>query len=142
MTILAKMSVIRFQNFGIFCFKTLTDLMKSGRDMEEAVTKIIEKEILEQLNLQRNDPTGISVTLLKGLYELIENTDSCHLLSTLFEYCFPSWLKMYCAILEKCKKNKQKMSDDENYDSILSLLSISVKGYAKNVQLCKEYEME
>jgi hypothetical protein len=92
--------------------------------------------------MHRNDPISISVTLLKGLYELIEETDSCHLLSSLFEYCFPSWLKMYCAILEKCKKNKQKMSDDENYDSILSLLSISVKDNEKNVQLCKEFEME
>ena len=33
------------------------------------------------------------------------------------------------------------MSDDENFDSILSLLSISVKGYPENVYLCKEFEM-
>lgn len=142
MTILAKMSVIRFQNFGLFCFKTLTDLMKSGRDMEEAVTIIIEKEIIEYLQNERNEPTAISVTLLKGLFGLIEETDSCHLLSSLFEYCFPSWLKMYCAILDKCLQNKQKMSDDVNYDSILSLLSISVKDYRPNVLLFKEFEMQ
>ena len=47
MTIMAKMTVIRFQNFGVFCFKTLTDLMKSGPQMEQAVTKIINDVIME-----------------------------------------------------------------------------------------------
>ena len=33
LSILAKLSIIKAQNFGIKCFNTLRDLMQSGEDM-------------------------------------------------------------------------------------------------------------
>ena len=136
------MSVIRFQDFGLRCFGTLTDLMKSGRDMAKAVTDILEREVIGLMQKKRYEPTGIAVTLLQGLNMLIEETSNTHILSELYEYCFPQWLTYYCADLDKCKQNKQKMSDDEHYDQIISLISISVDGDANNVALCKEAEMQ
>ena len=34
LTVLSKLSIIKFHDFGLACFNTLKDLMKSGRDME------------------------------------------------------------------------------------------------------------
>jgi hypothetical protein len=34
LTILAKLSIIKFHDFGLGCFNTLKDIMKSGREME------------------------------------------------------------------------------------------------------------
>ena len=66
MTILAKLSVIKFQNFGLNCFRTLKDLMISGRDLEEQVQSILRTEVIEKLKV--NDPHKIPVTLLQGLH--------------------------------------------------------------------------
>ena len=37
LSILAKLSIINYMNFGLSCFNTLKDLMKSGDEMEDAV---------------------------------------------------------------------------------------------------------
>jgi hypothetical protein len=41
MSILADLSVIKFHNFGMCCFNTLKDLMKSGRELEAFVINIM-----------------------------------------------------------------------------------------------------
>lgn len=41
LSILAKLSIINYMNFGLSCFNTLKDLMKSGDEMEDAVIKVI-----------------------------------------------------------------------------------------------------
>jgi hypothetical protein len=69
LSILAKLSIIKFQNFGLYCFNTLKDLMKSGRHMCTQVTEVLKNEVISKLN--EEDPTDIPVTLLAGLYDLI-----------------------------------------------------------------------
>tara|TARA_B110000285_G_scaffold190377_1_gene217590 strand:- start:1334 stop:1474 length:141 start_codon:yes stop_codon:yes gene_type:complete len=34
LSILAKLSIVTFKDFGLHCFSTLRDVMKAGRDME------------------------------------------------------------------------------------------------------------
>ena len=48
LSILAKLSTIRFFDFGLSCFNTLKELMKSGREMEEIVEEVITNEVIEQ----------------------------------------------------------------------------------------------
>jgi hypothetical protein len=38
LTILSKLSIIKFFRFGVRCFNTLKDLMIAGKEMEEMVT--------------------------------------------------------------------------------------------------------
>lgn len=46
LSILAKLSKIRFYEFGLSCFNTLKELMKSGREMEEIVEEVIQDEVI------------------------------------------------------------------------------------------------
>ena len=98
--------------------------MKSGRDMEEQVQSILRTEVIEKMKV--NDPHKIPVTLLQGLYQLIEDTEDSEMLQSMFDVNFPTWLRKYCNILEQCKAQKMVMGNDEHYDSIISLLSVSV----------------
>jgi hypothetical protein len=78
MTILAKLSVIKYQNFGLSCFETLKDLMKSGRELEDQVTLILRTEVIDKMKV--NDPYQIPVTLLQGLHKLIEEIEDSEML--------------------------------------------------------------
>ena len=49
LSILAKLSVIKFQDFGIRCFDTLRGQMMSGKEMEERVIEILKKEVINKL---------------------------------------------------------------------------------------------
>ena len=69
LTVLAKLSIVRFHDFGLHCFNTLKDLMKSGRQMETQVIYYLKIEVINKM--KQHDPTVIPVSLLKGLYELI-----------------------------------------------------------------------
>lgn len=46
LTVLAKLSIIKFHDFGLHCFNTLTDLMKSGREMENQVINFLKIEVI------------------------------------------------------------------------------------------------
>ena len=46
LAILAQLCLIPLLGFGIQCFGALTDLMHSGSEMEDAVTKVIEKQVI------------------------------------------------------------------------------------------------
>lgn len=46
LTILSKLSIVKFYEFGVRCFNTLKDLMNAGKEMEERVISIIRKEVV------------------------------------------------------------------------------------------------
>lgn len=72
LTILSKLSIIKFYDFGVRCFNTLKDLMIAGKEMEIRVIGIIKKEVINKLTLQ--NPEMIPASLLRGLYELVDLT--------------------------------------------------------------------
>lgn len=49
LSILAKLSIVKFSDFGFRCFNTLKDLMKGGKDMEEKVVDVLKKEVINKL---------------------------------------------------------------------------------------------
>ena len=102
LTVLAKLCIIRFHDFGIACFNTLKDLMKSGREMEELVVQFLKNQVINKM--KQHDPTVIPVTLLKGLYELIEDSEIHSLLNGMYDTSFPLWLRLYNEKIEFCKK--------------------------------------
>ena len=63
-------------------------------------------------------------------------------MSVLYQKCFPLWLKEYCKKLDKAHKKRQKVTNDECFDAILSLISISVQEEDENVKLVKKGELE
>ena len=65
LTVLAKLSIVRFHDFGLHCFNTLKDLMKSGRQMEIQVVHYLQVEVINKM--KQHDPTVIPVSLLRGL---------------------------------------------------------------------------
>ena len=81
---------------------------------------------------------NISVSLLQGLLELVQEIENTDMLSGLYLKCFPNWLKLYCQKLDLCKKNKQKCGDDEHFDAIICLLSVSLDENKPNVELCQD----
>lgn len=69
---------------------------------------------------------NISVSLLQGLYGLVSDTLNANLLSGMLQSCFPRWLKAYNKLLKKAKKEGRYQDDDEHFDAIIDLLSVSV----------------
>jgi hypothetical protein len=49
LSILAKLSIIKFYEFGLKCFNTLKDLMIAGKEMEERVIEVLKKEVVNKL---------------------------------------------------------------------------------------------
>ena len=49
LSILAQLSIIRFMDFGLSCFNTLKDLMKSGREMEQVVIDVLTVEVIAKM---------------------------------------------------------------------------------------------
>lgn len=117
LSILAKLSIIKFKNFGLSCFNTLKDLMNSGKEMEKQVIEVLKNEIINKMKQQ--DPTLIPVSLLKGLHELIEASEISSLLSGMFEMCFPVWLRLYCEKIEFCRKQHTQMGNHDHFDAII-----------------------
>ena len=111
LSILAKLSSIKFQDFGIRCFNTLRDLMIAGEEMEERVIEVLKKEVINKL--QQQNPESISAPLLKGLYELVEKTGKSDMLSALFENCFPTWLRTLYDKIDNANKFAVKFGDNE-----------------------------
>ena len=88
-TILAKLCVIQFADFGYHCFKTLTDLIKSTAEMELIVLEILEIEVISAIKEQTFDVKRVSVKLLQGILELVEENDNTEMLAGLYAQCFP-----------------------------------------------------
>ena len=76
--------------------------------------------------MRQNDPYKIPVTLLHGLHQLIEETEESEMLQSMYDVNFPNWLRKYCTKLDECKRQKMVLGNDEHFDSIISLLSVSV----------------
>ena len=93
LSILAKLSIIKYQDFGLSCFNTLKDLMKSGRDLEAQILAILKDEVINKM--KQPDPKAIPVSLLVGLYELVEDTGEDSMLTGMYETSFPAWLRLY-----------------------------------------------
>lgn len=139
LSILAKLSIVKFQNFGLKCFNSLKDLMKSGRDMETEVVKILEEEVIKKM--KQTDPTVIPVSLLIGLYDLVEDTEMSSMLTGMYEMCFPVWLRLYCEKLDYCRSIHTVMGNDDHYDAIICLVSASVKNNIDNVDKVEEKDL-
>lgn len=124
LSVLAKLSIVAFKDFGLHCFTTLRDMMKAGREMESAVLNVLEKEVISRLS--PTDPTSIPVSLLLGLYDLVEETKIVSMLDSLYAKCFPSWIKKYSQKIDECRANNIVMGNDAHYDAIIQLLAASV----------------
>ena len=78
-------------------------------------------------SMKPGDPTVMHVNLLRGLHELVEKTKLSCILSSLFDACFPDWLRLYCHKLDFFSLNKIEIGNNDHYDAILKLLSVSVE---------------
>ena len=47
--ILDKLSIIKYKDFGLSCFNTLKDLMKSGSEMKAKVTEVLLLEVINKM---------------------------------------------------------------------------------------------
>lgn len=120
-TCLAKMSIIEYKNFGLSCFATLKDIMKSGSQMEEQVIKFLRIEVINKL--RQPDPTTIPVGLLQGLYDLIDETEIRELLVSLFDFSFGAWLEQ---IVRDLHDEDILHNHTEHYDAVINLLKVSL----------------
>jgi len=118
---LAKLSILKTKDFGIACFTTLTDIMKSGAEMENLVIKFLEEDVINKL--RQDDPKKIPAPLLIGLYELVKETDKPELLYNLFDASFPKWIESY---ITNYIDKYPKMGNDDHYDAVLMLMSTAV----------------
>ena len=66
---------------------------------------------------------------------MVEATENSHLLSVLYQKCFPTWLDNYCDKLNEAYAKRQRVTNDERYDAVLALISISVQDDDENVEL-------
>ena len=117
LTILAKLCVIKYKDFGLSCFNTMRDLMKAGREIEEMVTSIFQHEVINKIN--QRDPKKISEAFFKGLFELVEDTKKYKMIQSLLKVCLPNWLGLYCHKLESCSTSNIEMGNDNHYDIII-----------------------
>ena len=131
--ILAKLSIVKQLNFGISCFNTLKELMMSGADMKQKVTQVILLEIINKMN--QKDPTMIPLNLLMGLCMLIDEVDNPNMLSTMYDTCFPLWIRQFC---DKYLQSGDKiMKDHCHYDEVIHMIAISVRS-PHNIELFLE----
>ena len=91
--------------------------------------------------MRQQDPTAIPVSLLIGLYELVEDTENTNMLTGMYEMCFPVWLYSYCQKIDQCKAQRIMMGNDDHFDAIISLVSVSVKDNEDNVDKVLEKEL-
>ena len=47
-SILAKLTIVEFKNFGQSCFETLKEMMSSGAEMEQAIQDVVKKNIINK----------------------------------------------------------------------------------------------
>ena len=78
---------------------------------------------------------------MKGLIDLIQDDEeNSQMLAPMFEMQFPVWLRTYCDLLDIKKAKNQIMEDNENYDAVIQLFSVSVFDQ-KNTERSKEQEI-
>jgi len=75
--------------------------------------------------MKQDDPTKLPASLLNGLNDLIAEQGNPYILSSMYESCFPKWIKGYCG--GKLKKQSQAESDP-HYDAVIRLMATSVDG--------------
>jgi len=59
----------------------------------------------------------------------------------MYEMCFPVWLYSYCQKIDQCKAQRIMMGNDDHFDAIISLVSVSVKDNEDNVDKVLEKEL-
>lgn len=91
------------------------------------------QEVIGKLRMP--DPTGLPVSLLVGLGELVEATGNPGMLTSLFDVSFPAWLRLYCQRLESHRAQGTLMGNHDHFDAVVSLIATSVKDNEENVQL-------
>lgn len=105
--------------------------MKSGRQMEEQVRVVLMQEVIGKLRM--SDPTGLPVSLLVGLGELVEATGNPSMLTSLYDVSFPAWLRLYCQRLDDHRAQGTLMGNHDHFDAVVSLIATSVKDDEENV---------
>ena len=139
LSILSKLTIIKVYDFGVKCFNTLKDLMLAGKELNDQVMEQLQKEVIQKLD--KRNPEDIPVSLLEGLYELVQKSDQTELLRSLFETCFPNWLNdLRDHIVQKKKKN-QVFTETLHHDAIIALLASAVKNDKENVELLMEKKL-
>lgn len=96
--ILALLSVIKFDDFGVSCFNALRDLMKASQKMKEKVLDVIEEEIIIQI--KEPDPIDLPAGLLEGLNEVVEEEENPEILTRMYDTNFKNWLVLMCEEIE------------------------------------------
>lgn len=124
LTILSKLTILKTSDFGSRCFDTLKDLMIAGKDMEDEVTKAIQKDVVKMLTLTKLEQ--ISIPLLRGLFDLVRDTHKPGILSGLYEKCFPLWITDVHNCIMTCKRSGKNYPDIECFDLALALMSASL----------------
>ena len=93
LSILARLSIVDYKDFGYYCFCTLRDLLKSSSELKPKVTDVILNEIINKF--KQEDPTIIPYKLLQELYKLIEDIGKPQMLTGMYDLCFPIWLRTF-----------------------------------------------
>ena len=83
----------------------------------------------------------IPASLLQGLYELVDLTGKVEILTGLYENCFPTWLRILQERVIACRKIATIYEDNSHFDSIIALMSCSLKEPYKNVEKAVEKEL-
>jgi hypothetical protein len=68
----------------------------------------------------------IPVSLLKGLADLIEETEKQSLVSGLYDISFKPWLMKLIDNIEFMNKQNAMFGNHEHYDAIIKLISVSI----------------
>lgn len=139
LTILSKLSIIKFYDFGISCFNTLKDLMVAGREMEERVIDVLKREVINKL--QQQNPEMIPASLLRGLHELVKLTGKAEMLMGLYENFFPSWLRTLLERINSFRRIGSTFENNAHFDSIIALISVSLKNCRSNVQIAVKKDL-
>ena len=106
--------------------------MQSGSEMEAAVREVIANDIISVFNKapalgdKKKYPEDLPVAILRGLYEVVSETGITGLISCMFDYSFPTWVRKYHGMVMKEKKLGVMLGNDPIYDEIIKLLSVSV----------------
>ena len=133
LSILARLSIIDYKDFGYCCFCTLRDLLKSSSDLKPKVSDVILNEIINKL--RQEDPTEIPHLLLDGLCRLIEDIGTPHMLTGMYDLCFPIWLRTFTEQLREQDQGKSKFGDHKHFDAIIKLIAVSVRNNMENAAL-------
>ena len=75
---------MKFADFGEYCFNTLIDSSQSSNELEQEVMAILKTEVIPSIKEYASNPKKLSVKLLQGLLEYVQETDNSTMLAELY----------------------------------------------------------